>query len=136
MELETTRQTLVQWRKLPGAPQERDVVKWKAFVEQNQLGKRLSGSALRDEETRHKIELLKSKIDREQRRVIDREEVNRLLLHVSTDGRTVLYQLMESELPPKLDGMAAAQMRPILREAADSIADRMAGLIERYKENG
>ena len=134
VEVGTTRQSLVLWRKLPGAPTDRDPVKWKAFAKEQDLGGARSGNALKDEKTRHEIELLKAKLDREHRKVIDREEVNRLLLHLSTDGRTMLYQFLETELPPKLDGMAAVQMRPILREVADSIADRMADLIGQFEK--
>lgn len=125
------------WRKREDAPKECNYEVWAEYVKKHNLAsqiRRLGGSELRDEKTKHEIELIKAKVAREQRRVIERGEVDQLLLHIATEGRTVLYNLMESELPPKLDGMGAAQMRPILREAADTIADRMAGLIERFKE--
>lgn len=129
--LETTRQSLVKWRSLPGAPTDRDVEKWKAFKAERGLGK-ATGQDLKDEKIRHEIELLKAKVDREHRKVIDRDEVNRLLVHIGTDFRTMLYQFLETEAPPKLDGQSAAQMRPILREMADSILERAAGTIERF----
>jgi hypothetical protein len=129
-----TRQSLVVWRKMPGAPGGCDIPAWKKFIDDTGLGKPKATGSLKDEKTRHEIEILKAKLDREHRRVIDREEVNRLLLHLATDGRTMLYQFLETELPPKLDGMSAVQMRPILREVADSIADRMAGLISQFEK--
>lgn len=104
------------------------------MVERGLAGKKGAGQALKDEKTRHEIELLKAKLDREHRRVIDREEVNRLLLHLSTGARTELYQFMETEAPPKLDGMSAAQMRPLLREMADTICGKMADLIAQFKQ--
>ena len=131
-----TRQALAYWRKRADAPLGTDAEAWKDYVKRNELGGREKQSAgsLKDEKTRHEIEILKARLDKEHRRVIDREEVNRLLLHLATDGRTMLYQFLETELPPKLDGMAAVQMRPILREVADSIADRMADLISQFEK--
>lgn len=134
--LGVTRQSLVNWRLLTGAPQDRDFVKWEAFVKENGLGVKgaKSGNALKEEKTRHEIEILKAKLAREKRTVIPAEEVNALLLHLSTQSRTVLYQFMETEAPPKLDGMSAAQMRPILREMADEICGKMADLIREFEE--
>lgn len=103
------------------------------YRESNKLTKQKTID-LKEENLRLDSELKKAKLAKEHRRVIDRDEVDKLFFHVSTMGRTELYQAMETELPPKLDGMGAAQMRPILREAADSIADRMAGLITRFQE--
>ena len=120
---------------MEGAPKGRDVEEWKTFVMAHKLGARgpRTEGTLKDEKTRHEIEILKAKLDREHRRVIDREEVNRLLLHIGTGARTDLYQFFETEAPPKLDGMSAAQMRPILREMADSICRKMADLIEQFQ---
>ena len=126
-----TRQSVVKWRNLEGAPKDRDEVKWLAFMKDRGLGK-ATGQDLKDEKIRHEIELLKAKVDREHRKVIDREEVNRLLVHIGTDFRTMLYQFLETEAPPKLSGLPASDMRPILREMADSILERVSGTIERF----
>lgn len=134
-ELGVTRQSLVNWRGRPGAPQGRDVGEWRAYIEAEKLGGQgKRGSELRDEKIRYETELIKAKIDREKRRVIPTEEVNALLLHIATTGKTLLYQFMETEAPPKLDGLAAAQMRPILREMADAISDKMADLIKDFEQ--
>lgn len=130
--LEVTRPTLATWRKVAGAPSEPDLVAWQKWAESNRA--RLAGSKeLRDEKTRHEIELLKAKLDREHRKVISRDEVNKLLLTVATRQRSQLYQFLETEAPPKLDGLPAAQMRPLLREMADSICDTMAKLVEDFQ---
>lgn len=128
-------QTMKVWRQKEGAPVTTDFPLWEEFVKKQGLGMRgLAGASLKDEKTKHEIELLKSKINREQRRVIDRDEVNQLLLHIATRSRTMLYQYLETELAPKLDGMSAVQMRPILREVADSIADMQADLIDQFEK--
>lgn len=128
-------QTMKVWRQKEGAPVTTELGLWETWLKKEGLGMRgLSGAGLKDEKTKHEIELLKAKINREQRRVIDRDEVNQLLLHIATRGRTKTYQLLESEAPPKLDGMSAVQMRPILREMADAIADEMADLIDQFQK--
>lgn len=133
--LGVTRQSLVNWRVLEGAPPDRNEAAWELFIKERGLGvKGRKSDSLKDEKTRHEIELLKARIARENRRVIDRDEVNQLLLHISTRARTKLYQFMETEAPPKLDGMSAAQMRPLLREMADSVADEMADLIGQFEK--
>jgi hypothetical protein len=133
--LGVSRQSIVNWRNLEGAPKDRDPDKWKEFIATSKLGARgpRSSGELKDEKTRHEIEILKAKLAREKRTVIPAEEVQALLLHLSTQSRTVLYQFMETEAPPKLDGMSAAQMRPILREMADSICEKMGDLINDFE---
>jgi transcriptional regulator with XRE-family HTH domain len=133
------RGTLANWKQREGAPANRDVEAWLAFVEQNQLG--LSGpklgqlsKELKDDKLRHEIELLKARLAREQRAVIPAAEVNTLLLHVATSSRTLLYQFMETEAAPKLAGMDAAQMRPMLREMADTICEKMGDLIKDFEQ--
>ena len=131
--LEITRATLDVWRKIDGAPSGTDLAAWSSWAENNRS--RMAGSKeLRDEKTRQEIALLKAKLDREHRKVIERDEVNRLLLHISSQQRTRLYQFMDSEAAPKLDGMSAVQMRPILREFADSLCDTMAALVEDFEK--
>lgn len=128
-------QAVYAWRKRPDAPTEPDFEKWEEYVKKNSLGGGAKPSGgLKDEKTRWEIEILKARTAREKRLVIPAEEVNALLLHLSTQSRTVLYQFMETEAPPKLDGMSAAQMRPILREMADSICERMADLIGEFEK--
>ncbi len=126
-------QTLRSWRAKAGAPTEADPEKWEAFVKENGLDRLTHsgrGSEERMEAVRLGNEILKAKLAREQRKTIDRETVSRLLFRLATEQKSLLFQLMETELPPKCDGMTAVQMRPIFRKAADSICDRMAPLID------
>lgn len=128
-------QTIKVWRERQGAPVTTNLTEWELFVKANKLGgiKETAGGSLRDEKTRHEIELLKAKIAKEHRRVIDRDEVSQILLHISTRARTKLYQFLETEAPPKLDGLPAVSMRPILREMADSICDEMADIVGQFE---
>ena len=58
--------------------------------------------------------------------------MDRLHLFIATRAKSKLYQFLETEAPPKLDGLSASQQRPILREIADSIADEMADMFEQF----
>ncbi len=130
-------QTMKVWRVKEGAPVTTDLGEWEAFVKKEGLGTTLrgfTGGALKDEKTKHEIEILKARLAREKRLVIPADEVNTLLLYIATQSRTELYQFMETEAPPKLDGMSAAQMRPILREMADTICGKMEDMIKDFEE--
>lgn len=130
-------QAVFGWRKRADAPTQPDFEVWSEYIKKHQLGttvRKFSEGSLRDEKTRHEIELLKARIAREHRTVIPAAEVSALLLQIATQSRTVLYQFMETEAPPKLDGMSAAQMRPILREMADTICDKMGDLVREFEE--
>lgn len=128
-------QTMKVWRQKEGAPVTTDLGLWESWVKKEGLGLRGVGAAtLKDEKTRHEIEILKARLAREKRTVIPADEVQALLLHLSTQSRTVLYQFMETEAPPKLDGMSAAQMRPLLREMADTICEKMGDLIVEFEK--
>ena len=135
--LGVSRQAVVLWRKLDGAPESRDVPSWEAFVAKNGLnvngqGKPTDMRQLKEEKLVLDIALTQAKLNRENRKVIERDEVNRLLVHIGAEFRTNLYQFLETEAPPKLDGMSSAQMRPILREMADAILARAADTIARF----
>ena len=136
--LGTTVPSLATWRKRPDAPTVADADLWRAYVEQNGLGQpgRKMGQSsvtLRDQKTEKEIERLDLIIAKEKRKLIDREEVRRLLLAISVRQRTILYQSCESDLPPKLDGLPASEARKLLRDMADGICDAMAGLVKEFE---
>lgn len=133
-----TTRSLRDWRKLPGAPTEPDLAAWQAFIDANDLGtagNRVGAGReeLLKEKLRKEIELAGIKIDKERRRSIPRSEVDALLLHIATRQKTLLYQRLETELPPKLDGLSAAETRPILRKVADDICDEMRDLTAQFE---
>lgn len=136
-EIGYTRQAVTTWRKLPGAPTEPNVDEWQAFIDANDLGNAgnrvgAGREELLKEKLRKEIRLAEIKIEKEERKVIDRSEVDSLHLHIGQRQRSVLYEYLETEAPPKLDGLSAAQMRPILRKMADDICDVMAGLVDEF----
>ncbi len=131
-------QGLNLWRAKPGAPLTPNPEEWDAFVAEHSLGskKESAASAARVEQLKLQNEVIRANLAKIQRRVLDREEISRLFLRIATEQRAMLYQFAETELPPKLDGMTSAQMRPILRDAADAICDRMAPLVDQLLNEG
>ncbi len=79
---------------------------------------RLREIGLRCEKLRQEIELsAKRAVSLADVDAFLKAEARRLTFHI--------YAGIESELPPKLDGLPAAQMRPMLREWADKLIDSM-----------
>lgn len=135
--LGTTLPSLRAWRRRPDAPKGLDAETWRAYVEKNGLGSpgpkvAQSSATLKDRKTEREVELLDLKIAKEKRKLIPAEDVDRLHLFIATRAKSKLYQFLETEAPPKLDGLSASQQRPILREIADSIADEMADMFEQF----
>lgn len=114
---------------MKGAPQDRDVEAWGKFIRENGLGssgKHGTPVGLREVKIQKEVELLDLKIKRQRAELIDRDEVANRFLHIATRQRAMLYQYLETELPPRMDGLPAAEGRPLLREVADKICEAMA----------
>lgn len=79
-------------------------------------------------------ELLDLKMLREKRLTIAKRDVDALLLHIAVRAKTMLYQFLETEAPPKLDGLPASAQRKILREMADAICDAMADSVAEFEK--
>jgi len=136
--LGVTAPTLRAWMAKPDAPNDTDPDTWREYVAKNALGHSgpkmsQSSATLKDQKTEKEIERLDLIIAKEKRKLIDREEVRRLLLAISVRQRTILYQSCESDLPPKLDGLPASEARKLLRDMADGICDAMAGLVKEFE---
>ena len=121
--------TLRNWKGKRGAPQRPDPVAWAAFVEANGLGdassilSRLRVARLKEVGLR--CEKLRQEIDIASKKAVSVTAVSAMLGRLATLLRSQLYNGIESELPPKLDGLSAAQIRPILRQFADSVCETM-----------
>lgn len=138
LELGVTRVSLRKWAKLEGAPKTRDADEWAGFIEAQGLGnagpKSLGSAELKDENIRLRNERLQVALARDKKQVIPIDEINSLHLHMATRLRSLLYQFMETEMPPKLDGLAAAQMRPILRETADTLCTTLGEMVADWEK--
>lgn len=139
MRLQVSRQTIAEWRKLDEAPQVPNYERWKAFVEMNELGI-VGNRVTKDRETllkenlTKKNKLLDLQIAKEEKRSVDRSEVDSLFMHISTLAKTTLYPALERELPPRAEGRTAAEISLVGREIADRICEQMARDIEAWSE--
>lgn len=137
--LGVTRQSIFLWRKLPEAPDVADPERWKEFVAFAGLG--VSGNRVsesREELLKANLEkknrLLDLQIAKEERTVVDREDINSLLLHIAALAKSILYPALERELPPRAEGRTAVEIGILGREFADRICDQMARDIEVWAE--
>ncbi len=113
--LRVSRTAIDAWKKLPSAPSEPDPKAWKAFVTENGLGvvgNRLGRrrEVLLEDSVSKKNRLLDIEIANKERRTVDREEVNKLLLHVGSQQKAVLFAALEREMPGKVVGRTASEI--------------------------
>ncbi len=133
--LSVSRVSLTEWRKLPDAPDVPDLERWLAFIELmglGNVGNRVSESReeLLKANLTKKNRLLDLQIAKEEKTVVDRSEVDTLLMHISTLAKTTLYPALERELPPRAEGKTAGEITLVGREIADRICEQMARDIE------
>lgn len=134
-----SRQSVLAWRKLPGAPKTPDLAQWKEFMEENNLGSGVGNKTgrgrekLLEEKLVEEIKLLRIKNAKEQRTVVDRDAVDAMLLRVGSLMKPVLYHKFERELPPKALGRTADEIAMIGREMADDICDIFQRGLEEWK---
>lgn len=138
-QLKVSRQAVAKWKKIPGAPTAPNLSDWQAFVEEHQLGvvgNRVSKGReeLLGENLTKKNRLLDLQIGREERSMVDRADVDQLLLHVGSLAKTTLYPAMERELPARAAGRSAAEIAVIGREIADRICEQMQRGFEAWGE--
>jgi hypothetical protein len=136
--LRVSRTAIHDWRQLPGAPQEPDPEKWKEFVQANGLGQAGNQTSGQREElltiaVEKRNRLLDLQIAREERKSVDRGEVDAMLLNVASLQKTVLYPALERELPAKAEGKTAVEIAVIGREIADRICETLSGAVESWK---
>lgn len=129
--------TLYAWRGRADAPTEPHLEQWKAYVVAAELGKekRDLGAELRTKKAEAEIEFIRARTARARRETILLSELNEMHLELSTQVRAELFHWLESVLPPKLEGRSASEIRILLREAGDSICDRMADKLKRFEED-
>lgn len=136
--LGVTHTTIAGWRsRFPEeVPSDYNLEAWQALVAKHDLGEsgpKATNADLKAEKLKHEVEILRIKIEKEKGRLIETGKVDELLHHIAARQRILLTQLFEVELPPRVEGLPAAQVRPILRAAADQICDEMGPIVERWK---
>lgn len=133
--LEVSRQSVSQWRKLPGAPTTPDLREWLPFIEANGLGPRDADpetQSLRDEKLRREIALLDLRLQRERGQVIPADQVDELLKRIAAGQRSELLHWAQNESPPIVAGADLAEIRANQMEVAYRICDQMETGLERW----
>jgi hypothetical protein len=130
---------LRDWReKVDGYPKTRNEAEWRAFMVQHDLGVAKNKPAKgREELLREKlsteVRLNNLKIAKEERKIIPAAEVDDFHSFISARFKSGLYQMV-SESAPKLAGKEVADVRGLLREAADMLLLSFQNLITDWQE--
>jgi hypothetical protein len=139
-QLGCTRQTLSDYRKLPGAPLVRDVEVWQIFIDENDLGGNGANGAanlglvgLREEKLKKDIRLKELQIAEKERTVVPMQDVDRLLLTIGTKMKSHLYASFGSVLPVEMAGMDPGHCRTRLLKVADELCAEMQQGFERWR---
>lgn len=143
--LEVSKQTLYEWRKADGFPEPKkegrkniwDVVAIRDWINSKGLGTGANKpendrEALLCDKLRKEIELLAIKIEKERGVLIDRDEADRILAKVAIAGRSLLYQLLETEFPMEGEGLSVPELRELGRSYADRICLAMKKEIDEW----
>lgn len=134
-------QSIKNWRKREGAPETPDLEAWQAFVDEHELGvvgNRVDKGReeLLKENLIKKNRLLDLEIAVKEKRSIDRQLVDALLLRLGSLQKTVLFQRLEKEMPVKaaVHGAPVAAMQALGRETADAICEIFNQEMDKWQE--
>ena len=105
---------------------------FKYFREHNQRTKEKLVNT-KDDKAQKEIRLLDMKIAREERRTVERAEVNTLLLHVASQQKAVLFAALEREFPGKGVGRTASEISAQGRALADRLCEIFQREVEQWQ---
>ena len=139
--LDVSRPTIYVWLEKYGAecPGLGDVEGWQKLIVAKNLthaGPRAGKEreSLIQQKLSQEIRLLKTKNAKEEKSVVDRGEMDELLLHISTLQRTILHQRLGRELGPKCEGKSAAEMNVFGTQTADEICDIFTQKLDQWRQ--
>lgn len=92
--------------------------------------------AARLTETKERITRLKRENAQAARNLVLVADVDRLLLQIASRQRALLLQATENDLPARIEGLTAAQIRPIMRTVTDGLCEAMATLVQEFEWQG
>jgi hypothetical protein len=111
--LNVSRRTILDWRKLSGAPAEPSIEAWQAYREETGLA---PGKVSAEREKllcdflREKIRDLEGRNAEREHRTVGVEAVNTLFAHVVSLQKALLYRELGTELPPRMAGLGQPEM--------------------------
>lgn len=139
MRMQVSTTAILAWRKLAGAPTVPDYDQWVAFRDEQELG--IVGNRvdkgreeLLKENLVKKNRLLDLEIAEKERKSVDRNAVNQMLLRMGSLIKTVSFQRLEHEMPAKALGMGAPveDMRRLGRETAEALCEVFAQEMDKW----
>lgn len=137
-QLRVSRTAIFNWKKLPGAPEEANFEAWRDFVAAEGLG--ISGNrvgkkreTLLEGRAEKQNRLLDLQIAKEERKYVERAEVNKLLLAVSSRQKAQLYAALEREYPGKVVGRTVSEISVLGRELADRLCEIFQQPVEQWQ---
>lgn len=86
----------------------------------------------KDIKSQRETRLIDLKIAQIERKSIDKAEVNKLLLHVSSQQKAVLFAALEREMPGKCVGKTASEIARFGRELGDRLCAIFTRAIEEW----
>lgn len=139
--LRVSRTSILAWRGLPDAPEVPDYERWKAFVALMELGSGVGNKVTKGREDLLKENLVKKnrlldlEIEQKERKLVDRSQVNQMLLRVASLQKTVAFQKLEHEMPAKAVAFGAPveEMRKLGREAAEALCEIFAQELTKWE---
>jgi hypothetical protein len=137
-ELKFSQSALAKWKaQHADHPTSLDVDEWRAWIDGKGLGKRGHHRAdsmveLDARKRRAEVRLLEIKIAKEERALIPANDVDTFLLFLASRLKSSLYQMFQTELPPKLAGQEVAEIRRMARESCDVLMLSMSHLQDEW----
>jgi len=132
--LGVSRQSLINWRKIPGAPESLDEQEWRDFMNQQGLIGRTGAS--RDIGTL-KVLIAEQELEKKQREnqvarqeVVPIEEVTASASRATAIWQTSLKAKLETEAPTRLVGKDIAELRAEIRMISDELCAEVAKLFD------
>ena len=125
-----------EWRKLPGAPAVPDPSIWSDFIERNDLG--TAGNRVSKgrehwlvEKLKKEVKLQDIRIEKEQRKLVDIDEVAVFVTNLLLGVKQAAYQ-MARELPRQVIGDELAEAQVKAEKYADQLMLDLQGRVESW----
>ena len=135
--LKIDRNTYYVWRTMDNVPAKAsdnrfNVTAWRQFIDDNGLKSKttkdnLTIGDLQREKLSKQNELLQIDIEKKRGDLLPRDEVQTELTRMIAQFKSVLYTKLESEAPPVLEGLAAADIQLHLRGALGEAFEQLNG---------
>lgn len=89
---------------------------------------------LNESKAESESKILRLKLAKEEKKSVDKSEVNALFLHVSTLQKTILYTKLERELAGRTVGRTAGEISAVGRSVADELAEIFTSEVAKWNE--